>query len=116
MLHENEIPEQMKTRQNLLRLALDRQGLHLKAISHASGIKYSTLQTYLHGDREKVVVMPVSALVMLFKAIPDELLSILTEPEGRVFAAKSEDDGTAELEEAQRLLAIGTAKKKGSAA
>jgi hypothetical protein len=115
MLHENEIPEQMKTRQHLLRLALDRQGLHLKAISHASGIKYSTLQTYLHGDREKVVVMPLSALVMLFKAIPDELLSMLTEPEGRVFAAKFDDDGTAELEEAQKLIAAAAGKRRAQA-
>lgn len=113
MLHENDMPEQMKARQHLLRLALERRGLHLKAISQASGIKYPTLQTYLHGDPEKVVVMPVSALVMLFKAIPDDLLSILTEPEGRVFAAKSEDDGTAELEEAQRLIASACAKRHG---
>lgn len=114
MAHENDMPEQMKARQNLLRLALDRRGLHLKAISHASGIKYPTLLTYLHGDRDKVVGMPVCALVQLFGVVPDDLLSILTEPEGRCIATIADDDGSAELEEVQRLLAIVAEKKKGA--
>lgn len=111
MMHENDMPEQMKTRQHLLRLALDRCGMHLKAISHASGIKYPTLQTYLHGDREKVVGMPVSALVLLFKAIPNDLLSILTEPEGKCFASSADTDEARELHEIRTKLDALMAKK-----
>ena len=62
-------------------------------------------------------VLAVSATTfLLFGVIPDEWLSILTEPEGRVFAKSEEEDcAIRELEAAQRQIAVALARVRAKA-
>ncbi|MBB3956862.1 hypothetical protein [Novosphingobium sediminicola] len=115
MAHDNDISCQMRQRQVHLRMALDRRGIALKAVSAASGISYSTLLSYFPLGRDAIpAVMPLTALVQLFGVIPDELLSILTEPEGRCFAAfANDDDGLKELMDAREKLDAAITKRQG---
>ena len=96
------IDRQMRDRQKRLRAIMDANKLSLKTVALQSGVPYSSLRSYFPTQKETLfevdppepVLMPVSVLVRLFGAIPDEWLSVLTEPEGRVFTKSDEDDIT----------------------
>ena len=101
--------ERVRERQVRIGRILAKRGITLKAIHHDSGIPYNTLRSYFSQERNAVVsVIPVWALNLLFGVIDDDLLSILTEPEGRCF------HGTTQLErEAEaNLIAISDAAEK----
>lgn len=100
MAHNNDISHRMADRQNRLASIMQKHGVTLKAVSLDSGIPYNTLRSYFPGNQRELfpAIMPISALVQLFGVIPDEWLSLLTEPEGRCFASTSEDDEAAARE------------------
>lgn len=115
---------QMRDRQKRLRAIMDREKLSLKTVSLQSGIPHTSLRSYFPTQKETLfeceppepVLMPVSVLVCLFGVIPDEWLSVLTEPEGRVFVKSDEDDGTiAELENARNQINAALARVKAKA-
>ncbi len=118
------IDRQMRDRQKRLRAIMDREKLSLKTVSLQSGVSYSSLRGYFPTTKETLfevdppepVLMPVTVLVRLFGVIPDEWLSILTEPEGRVFAKSEEEDcAIRELESAQRQIAAALARVRKNA-
>lgn len=98
----------MHDRQRRLARIMSKNNVTLKAVSIDSGIPYNTLRGYFPKDEQQDLfpnVMPITALVQLFGVLPDEWLSILTEPEGRCFARVDEDDGTIrELENARKQI------------
>jgi len=117
MADKNEITaramEKVRDRQKLVGRILGQRGLTFKSISMASEIPYNTIRSYFSQERDAVLsAIPVWALTMLFGVIPDEILSILTEPEGRCFhgTTKAEQDAEA------NLIAIRDAADKALAA
>lgn len=65
----------------MFRLAERDHGLTLKILSLDTGIPFGTLRSYSQGT-----AMPVSALVKLSRAIPNELTSLMLDPGGKVLA------------------------------
>ena len=87
----------MRERQTRLGRIMEKNGLTLKAVSLDSGLSISTLKSYFSQQRDFTpAVMPITALVKLFGVIPDEWLSILTEPEGRCFHGTTQGEKDAE--------------------
>lgn len=118
MSHDNDISHRMQERQIRLGRVMAKNGITLKAISIDSGIPYNTVRSYFPGERDLFPsIMPITALVQLFGVIPDEWLSILTEPEGRVFSRSDEaDDGQIKaLQEAHKQIGEALAKAKAKA-
>lgn len=114
MSHDNEVEDLIRGRQRLLRTALDNHHIALKSVSAASKIPYSTLLSYFPvSDNKPTALIPFSAVVRLFKAIPNDLLSILTEPEGRCFATVDDDDDLTELMTAHENLSAAIIKRGG---
>ena len=115
---DNEIIHRIGNRQWRLGRILEKNGVTLKALSLDSGLAYNTLRSYFPADEQLIpCIMPISALVKLFGAIPDEWLSILTEPEGRCFSRTDDDEGAAtrEVEQAKASLDRALAKLKAGA-
>jgi hypothetical protein len=95
--------EKVRARQKIVGRILINRGLTLQAVSDASGIGYSTILSYFSQEQYAVLsAIPVAALTLLFGVIPDDILSHLTEPEGRCFHGTTE----AEREAEARLIAI----------
>ena len=116
---DNRITCQMHDRQIRLGRIMSKNNVTLKAVSIDSGIPYNTLRSYFPGERELFpAIMPITALVQLFGVLPDEWLSLLTEPEGRCFSKTSDDEGAAarEVEVAKAALDRALGKLKSSAA
>ena len=114
------LTRQIQDRQNRLARIMSKNGITLKAVSIDSGIPYNTLRSYFPGDQRELfpAIMPITALVKLFGVLPDEWLSLLTEPEGRCFSKTSDDEGAAarEVEVAKAALDRALGKLKSSAA
>lgn len=109
------IARQMHDRQRRLGRIMAKNGVTLKALSIDSGIPYNTLRGYFPSEQAELFpnIMPITALVQLIGTIPDDWLSILTEPEGRCLSkVNDEDDGVAELERARDALNAAIAKKR----
>jgi len=62
----------------MFRLAERDHGLTLKILALETGIPHGTLRSYAQGT-----AMPVSALVKLTRAIPNELTSLMLDPGGK---------------------------------
>ncbi len=71
----------------MFRLAERNHGLSLKILSLESGIPHGTLRSYAQGT-----AMPVSALVKLSGVIPNELISFMLDPGGKVLADAEQDE------------------------
>ena len=71
----------------MFRLAERNHGLSLKILSLESGIPHGTLRSYAQGT-----AMPVSALVKLSGVIPNELISLMLDPGGKVLADAEQDE------------------------
>lgn len=114
-----QITRQMHDRQRRLGRIMRNNNVTLKAVSIDSGIPYNTLRAYFPAGEQADLfpsILPITALVKLFGVLPDEWLSILTEPEGRCFASTEDDDGTiAELEAAAKQVSAALAKAKARA-
>lgn len=117
MAHENEITARamakVRDRQKLVGRILSKRGFTFRGISEASDIPYNTIRSYFSQEKHAVLsAIPVWALTMLFGVVPDDILSILTEPEGRCFHGTTD----AEREAEARLLAIREAADQALAA
>jgi hypothetical protein len=82
--------EILSAQSRIFRLAERDCGLCLKAISLDSNIPYETLRSYA-GHKGAQAMMPVSALCKLVGIIPDELLSHIFEPVGRIIDRPSDE-------------------------
>ena len=71
----------------MFRLAERNHGLSLKILSLESGIPHGPLRSYAQGT-----AMPVSALVKLSGVIPNELISLMLDPGGKVLADAEQDE------------------------
>lgn len=114
-ISQQHIARQMHDRQRRLGRIMAKNGVTLKALSIDSGIPYNTLRGYFPSEQAELFpnIMPITALVQLIGTIPDDWLSILTEPEGRCLSKVNEDDdGIAELERARAALDAAIAKKR----
>jgi hypothetical protein len=80
----------LSAQSRIFRLAERDCGLCLKAISLDSNIPYETLRSYA-GHKGAQAMMPVSALCKLVGIIPDELLSHIFEPVGRIIDRPSDE-------------------------
>lgn len=97
MSDENRIISQVRERQRRLGRIMQKNGVTLKAVSIDSGLCYPTLLSYFtQKTGVEPAVMPITALIKLFGVIPDEWLSILTEPEGRCFHGTTQAEKDAE--------------------
>lgn len=75
----------------MFRLASRDHGLSLKAIHLDTLIPYETLRSW-KGDKGTQAMMPLWALNALAGVVPDELLSLLTEPGDRQLIADDDAD------------------------
>jgi hypothetical protein len=80
----------LAAQERIFRLAARDYGLSLKTISLESGIPYNTIRAYAAHNGEQAM-MPIAALLKLVGVLPDELLSHLLEPVGRIIDRPSED-------------------------
>jgi hypothetical protein len=94
MAHEDKMMSHVLDAQKRIgRLAERDYGLSLKKISLESGIPYPTIRSYFSQARDvRLAEMPVSALCKLVDVIPDELLSHMLQPVGRLIDRCPEDD------------------------
>ena len=78
MSHDDNIAVRQRREQERVFRLCQRDGMTLKAISLDSGLGYTTIQSYAHGE----AVMSIASLFRLTGVIPDAYLSLLL-PEGR---------------------------------
>lgn len=73
---------------DLFRLAARDHGLSIKRLSLLADIPATTMTTWASGT-----VMPAWAMVELAKYIPDDLMSLMTEPAGKFVGTLGDDGG-----------------------
>lgn len=81
----------LRAQARMFRLAARDYDLTLKAIHLDTLIPYDTLRSW-KGDKGAHAMMPMWAINALAGVIPDELLSLLTEPGDRHLTRNGEDD------------------------
>jgi hypothetical protein len=80
----------LEAQERVFRLSARDHGMSLQWISRESNIPYNTIRSYA-GHNGEQAMMPIAALNKLCGVIPDDLLSHLTEPGGRILDKPSED-------------------------
>lgn len=83
--------ETLKAQDTMFRLAEREYGLTLKAIHSDTRIPVETLRSW-KGTKGAQAMMPVWAINALAGVIPDDLLSLLTEPGDRCLTQTDDDD------------------------
>ena len=85
--------ETLAAQREMFRLAEQRYGLTLKALSIETGENIGKLKTYNNSNIFARAKMPLAVFVALARVIPDDCLAVVMEGTGKVIATSEPDEG-----------------------